>query len=243
MEETPSIPLIQEEAPKPRPHVWRTGILIGIVLSIVSGIAVFAWQQTNIGSLRNTIQELENDVVQFQQEVTISETEKQEILNKNKEATEQLEALTKKTSTYKNLIYGFELTLPAEFDGYWTNQESGDSTRGEQMIRFYVDASGTTWPNEAFDPMVVSIYPKGWWAKNAQVNEFDVAYIKGVDQTLDTHLGTFIGANEQYVITGFTGVHDCPTSEKNKAEADALCELPSIATDNIFNTFKEIDIF
>lgn len=243
MKETPSIPLIQEEAPKPRPHIWRTGILIGIVLSVVSSIAVFAWQQTIVGDIRNEKLKVEEMVTELQANVLELESQKTEADSKVKEATQKLEETSTKTSTYKNLVYGFELTLPAEFDGYWTNQESGNSTRGQEMIRFYVDASGTTWPNEAFDPMVVSIYPKGWWAQNAQVNEFDVAYVKGVDQTIDTYLGTFIGANAQYVFTSTIATQSCPSIDKNNKQTEDLCDLPQIATEKVFNTFKEIDIF
>jgi len=235
---------MQPQQPTPRPHVWRTGFLIGIILAVISGISVYAWQQIMLNEsqaetqkAQNMIADLESDKAELEADLVRTKHEKEEF---------QQIAQAKQSFTYKNLVYGFELTMPAEFDGYWTNQEAGDSTRGEKMIRFYVDATGYSWPNEAFDPLVVRIYPKGWWAKNAEINEFNDAYVKGVDQTMTTHLGTFLGANEQYVITASAGVHDCPGKQKSDgtyAPADALCSLPKVATDKVFSTFKEIDIF
>lgn len=239
----------QQPVTSPRPHVWRTGILIGLLMSGVVGAGIYVWQQQNIGALQNeqlqtreTVETLEATITQLEGEKAQAEQEK----NAAEKKVEKVQAEEdEKTYRYENYMYGFGLELPAEFKGYWTNQEGGSKTRGEVFIRFFVDASGYDWPNDAFDPLVVSIYPKGWWAQHAEINEFDVAHIKGQDQTITTHLGTFIGANDRYVFTATSGVHDCP-GKKNPSglfeNAEELCSLPKVATEQIFSTFKEVKI-
>jgi len=89
------------------------------------------------------------------------------------------------------------------------------------------------------------VYPKGWWAQNAEVDEYEQAYIQGVDQTYETFLGTFIGASDNYVITGHIATQSCPNIDNaNKTDtqkADMLCELPNIAKDTVFPTFQSLN--
>jgi len=104
--------------PTPRPHVWRTGFLIGIILATISGISVYAWQQIMLKDAQaetqkaqDTIADLESDKAELEANLVRTQTEKTEF---------QKLATQTKSFTYKNLVYDFEVTLPHEFEGYWT---------------------------------------------------------------------------------------------------------------------------
>jgi len=143
--------------------------------------------------------------------------------------------ISKKPLIHKDTQFGFTLTLPSEYTGYWTTKEATDLTDREAThIRFFVDASGTMWPNEEFDVFVISAYPRVWWETSVTEDEHGTFNLVTPDPNdpFEGYIGgVYLDKNERYVFTGSRG-HDCPNDE--------LCVLFEEAFDTLksFNTFN-----
>jgi hypothetical protein len=109
-------------------------------------------------------------------------------------------------------------------------------------IRFFIDASGTTWPNDGFDVFMLARCPTKWWSDFAEQDGEEVFYIKGENHNYANYLVGYLDENGLYVFTWFTG-QSCPLFEQQDGtfKDHHGCELALRASEMLQTAFDAFE--
>ncbi len=142
--------------------------------------------------------------------------------------------------TYRNEEYGFEIVLSEGYEGFWTKERTIRKERemDSPFVVFYLDASGSYWPNQEFDVFGVIIYPLEKWNSNAEIDENNMAWIMGEEDSPSSFLGFYLGKNNKHAFTWSKG-HDCPYY--TSGQPTPLCKLYEEVS-SLMKTFSVFDI-